>query len=118
MDNNYQDRPVVATQDDLRGHRAGHGTTVVAWIALLLAVAALALAWTAFNRTGEDLEQRIQQSVNESIQATEQGAENAGDALQDTGEAVGDAAEDTGEAIDAGPDGVDEDDTDTGTTNQ
>ncbi|OYW42824.1 hypothetical protein B7Z28_01210 [Candidatus Saccharibacteria bacterium 32-45-3] len=73
---------------------AGRGTTTVAWIALIAALLALALAWAAFNRTGQDLEDKIQQSVQESVQGIEEGAEQSGD------------------AIDAGPDGIDEDDTD------
>lgn len=57
-------RPVVV---DDRGRGAGHGTTLLAWLALVVAVAALVLAWAAFNRTGEDLERRIQQEIGEVV---------------------------------------------------
>lgn len=74
---------------------AGRGTSFVAWIALIVAVLALTLAWMAYDRTGADLDEKIQQQVQQGVNATERGLEN------------------TEEAIDAGPDGVDEDDTDT-----
>lgn len=52
---------------------AGHGTTVLAWIAVIVAALALILAWVAFNRTGQDLEDRIQESVQEAVIGAEQG---------------------------------------------
>ena len=118
MDNNYQndrpiDREVVHT-----GGPAGRGTTTVAWVALLISILALALGAWAFSRTVDNLDERIQQSVNESMQTVEQGADATGEAVQDAGQATGEAVDDAGEAIDAGPDGVDEDDSDTSTTNQ
>ena len=70
------------------------GASVVAWIALMVAVIALILAWMAYDRTGANLEQQIRTQVEESVNATE------------------DATRDASDAIDAGPDGVDEDDTD------
>ena len=70
------------------------GASVVAWIALIVAVIALILAWMAYDRTGANLEQQIRTQVEESVNATE------------------DATRDASDAIDAGPDGVDEDDTD------
>lgn len=73
---------------------AGRGTTVVAWVALILALLALGFAWMAYNRTGEDLEDRIRQGVSEGLTGIERGTDDAVDTL------------------DAGPDGVDEDDTD------
>ncbi len=78
---------------------AGRGTTLLAAVALIIALLALGLAWMAYNRTGADLEDRIQQQVEQSAQDVNQGAQEAGD------------------AIDAGPDGVDEDDTDVNTNN-
>lgn len=83
-----------------RVYTGRRGPSAVAWIALILSILALALAWTAFNRTGEDLEDKIQQQVEQGLNATE------------------DATRDAGDALDAGPDGVDEDDTDvpSGTT--
>lgn len=80
----------IRTTDDrvvVTGGAAGRGTTFVAWLALILAVLALWLAWTAYDRTGGDLDERIRQEV-------QQGAQNVE------------------ESLDAGPDGVDEDDTD------
>lgn len=78
-------------------HTTRRGASVVAWIALIVAIIALAIAWMAYNRTGEDLENQIQQQVEKSLNAAE------------------DATQDASDAIDAGPDGVDEDDTDVNT---
>jgi len=75
-------------------YTARRGASVVAWIALVVAIVALVIAWMAYNRTGADLEQQIQTQIEESINATE------------------DATQDASDAVDAGPDGVDEDDTD------
>lgn len=44
-----------------------NGTGWVAWAALLFSFLALILAWMAYNRTGQDLEDRVQQEVNRSI---------------------------------------------------
>ena len=74
------------------------GASVVAWVALIVAILALILGWIAYNRTGDDLENQIQTKVQEGINA----ADNA--------------AKDASNAVDAGPDGVDEDDTDVQTT--
>lgn len=70
------------------------GASAVAWIALILSIAALTLAWVAYNRTGENLEDQIQRQVEQSLNTAE------------------DATREAGDRIDAGPDGVDEDDTD------
>ena len=59
----------------------------LAGLALVLSLVALTLGWMAYNRIGEDLEDRIQRGVTDAVNNTER-------------------------AIDAGPDGVDEDDTD------
>jgi hypothetical protein len=48
-------------------HYAHSGPSWVAWVALILSVLALLLAWMAYNRTGQDLETRIQQEVNRGI---------------------------------------------------
>lgn len=37
----------------------------IAWLALLLAIAALTLAWLAYNRSGQDLETRIRNQLNQ-----------------------------------------------------
>lgn len=72
MDNNHVNERPVATREVHHGGAAGRGTSAVAWIALLLSLLALTLAWTAFNRTGEDLENRIQQGVNSAAESVEQ----------------------------------------------
>jgi hypothetical protein len=78
-------------------YTARRGASVVAWIALVISIIALIIAWMAYNRTGADLEKQIQIQVEKGINAAE------------------DATQDASDAVDAGPDGVDEDDTDTGT---
>jgi len=80
-----------------RVYTTGRGASVVAWIALIVGIIALIIAWMAYNRAGVDLEQQIQTQVEESMRAAE------------------DATQDASDAIDAGPDGVDEDDTDVNT---
>ena len=78
--------------------RERRGSSAVAWIALLVAIVALIIAWMAYERTGADLERQIQTQVQQGLEAAENATREAGD------------------AIDAGPDGVDEDDTDVNTT--
>lgn len=70
---------------------------VVAMIALVIAIAAFILAWMAYERTGADLDERIREAAEQSAQTIERGVEQGA------------------EAIDKGPDGVDQDDTDTTT---
>ncbi len=77
-----------------RVYTAHRGASAVAWIALIISIVALILAWVAYNRTGTDLEDQIKTQVQSSLDAAE------------------DATQTTTDAIDAGPDGVDEDDTD------
>lgn len=71
---------------------------VISIIALVVAIAAFILAWTAYERTGADLDERIREATVQSAETIEQGVEQGAD------------------AIDKGPDGVDQDDTDTTTT--
>ena len=80
-----------------RVHTKRRGASAVAWIALIVGIIALIVAWMAYNRTGANLEQQIQTQVQESLNTAEDATQNASD------------------AIDAGPDGVDEDDTDVNT---
>lgn len=68
-------------------YTARRGASAVAWIALIVAIVALVLAWIAYDRTGANLEEQIRTQVEQGINA-----------------------------VDAGPDGVDEDDTDTTNT--
>ncbi|PLS82051.1 hypothetical protein CYG49_00240 [Candidatus Saccharibacteria bacterium] len=87
------------------------GSGVIAWIALIIAIIALALSWVTYNRTGPDLEDRIQQQVQESGQQTQE-------AVQDGAQNAEDGVREGAQNLDQGPDGVDENDTDTngGTT--
>lgn len=80
-----------------RVYTTNRGASAVAWIALVVAIVALVIAWMAYNRTGADLEDQIKTQVEQSLQAAEEATQGASD------------------AIDAGPDGVDEDDTDVNT---
>jgi hypothetical protein len=45
--------------------RGDTGTTVIAVVALVLAIAAGVLAWTAYERTGSELDKRIRESVGQ-----------------------------------------------------
>jgi len=83
------DREII--REERRG--AGAGTTLLSWLAILLSIAALALAWTAYNRTGTDLESKIQQRVNEATERVDQntqlenepgGNNNSGDTNNNT----------------------------------
>lgn len=75
-------------------YREKRKSSVVGWIALVVAIIALVLAWMAYDRTGANLEEQIRTQVQQGIDAADKAADDASD------------------AIDAGPDGVDEDDTD------
>lgn len=77
-----------------RGDAAG-------WVAIIIAVVALILSWVAYNRTGEDLENQIQQEVNNAVMETE-------DAVQESGQEVQEGTDAVEEGIDTGPDGVDD----------
>lgn len=73
--------------------RRGPASTV-AWLALVISVAALIFAIIAYNRTGKD----IQDSVNDAVDSIQ---EDAGDAGQDASDTIE-------EGVDTGPDGVDD----------
>jgi hypothetical protein len=75
--------------------------STLAVIALVISLTALGLAWAAYNRSGEDLENQIQQGIEESTERTQQAAEEAGEATQDASDAVE-------RGVDTGPDGVDD----------
>ncbi|HSH55950.1 MAG TPA: hypothetical protein VK983_03930 [Candidatus Limnocylindrales bacterium] len=88
------------------GKQKSHALSrIAAWLALLLSLVALGLAYSAFNRTGANVRDAAQQTTN-------QVEEKAGDAANQAGQ----KAQDAGQAIDAGPDGVDQDDTNAPTT--
>ena len=54
---------------------AGAGTTLLGWVAVILAVLALVLAWMAYDRTGANLDERIKQQVQQAIPNTTQGTD-------------------------------------------
>lgn len=66
----------------------------VAWLALVISIAALILGVVAYNRSGRD----IQDTINDSINRVQ---EEAGDAAQDMTDTIE-------EGVDTGPDGVDD----------
>ena len=74
------------------------GAGLVAWLALVLAIIALWLGWTAYNRTGGDLEQRIQRGL-------QQGAQNVEDTVPDDVDV--DVQEDTNDSQDTTTDDPD-----------
>jgi sensor domain CHASE-containing protein len=45
--------------------------SALVWLAVVLSIVALILAWIAYNRTGEDLEAKIQEQVNSAQQSVE-----------------------------------------------
>ncbi len=48
-----------------------HGSSALGWLALILSIVALVIAWLAYNRTGEDLETKIQRQIDQSMNNTE-----------------------------------------------
>lgn len=75
-------------------YKEKRASSAIGWIALIVSLIALVLAWMAYDRTGANLEQQIRTQVQEGVNAAEDATDRASD------------------AIDAGPDGIDEDDTD------
>ena len=63
------------------------------WLALIIGILALILAWSAFNRSGEDLEDEVMEEVEEAMM-DDQGAA-AADAMseEDTSEDTSSEAE-------------------------
>ncbi len=95
------------------------GTTVVrsagstlAIIALVIALTALGLAWAAYNRSGEDLENQVQQGIEETTESTQDAANDASEAGQEAAEDAGEAGQNASDSVeqglDTGPDGVDD----------
>jgi cytoskeletal protein RodZ len=68
---------------------------VAVWIALIIAIIALILAWVAYNRTGVDLEQQIQDQVEESINDAQNNIDQLGNDEND--EEIPDTTTDTDE---------------------
>lgn len=56
----------------------------LAWLALIVAIVALILGWVAYNRTGVDLEERIESAVEEAISEARMELEG-GDAMMEEG---------------------------------
>ncbi len=76
-------------------HSTARGTnSVIAIIALVIAIAALTLAWLAYNRAGEDLENQVGQGLEQAADETGEAAQEASDSVEQT--------------VDEGPDGVDD----------
>lgn len=50
--------------------------SAVAVIALILSIVAIILAWAAYNRSGADLEDQIQQRVDIAVEETVEGFDN------------------------------------------
>lgn len=67
-----------------KGGKYGNRSTggIVAWLALVLAIIALVVAWIAFNRTGQSLETKIRNQVNDSIDSAQQGVEGVQEKIQ------------------------------------
>lgn len=63
------------TREIVHDNRSG-GSGFVSWLALILAIAALTLAWLAYNRAGADLEDRIRQQVEQSTPAVQEEAQD------------------------------------------
>lgn len=80
--------------------------STVAWVALIISLVALVLAWTAFNRAGVDLEAMVAAEVEDAAEAIEAGYEATEDAVlegtAETLEAGADGMENTADALDAG----------------
>jgi hypothetical protein len=58
----------VAEVETIREVRdKGAMTKLVAWLALLLSIGALTLAWMAYNRSGKDLETGAANRVNQTV---------------------------------------------------
>jgi DNA anti-recombination protein RmuC len=41
--------------------------TLIAWIGLVIAIIALVIAWTAYNRSGADLEAEVQRNIDQAV---------------------------------------------------
>lgn len=70
--------------------------STVAWTALIISVLALVLAWTAFNRAGQDLEAIVAEQVEEAAMEMEEAAKEAARAADEAADEAIDAV--SGEA--------------------
>ena len=55
----------------------------VAWTALVVAIVALILAWSAYNRAGVDLEDQAAAAVDEAAEEVDQAADEAAQAADE-----------------------------------
>jgi len=60
------------------------GTQAMIWVVGIISIAALALAWVAYNRSGENLTTNLQQEADELALETEQAANEFGSAVAAT----------------------------------
>lgn len=81
-------------------------TSTIAWIALIISILAVILAWTAFNRAGADLEEIVQMEVEQAVMEIEESYQQAEEAARDgatnTLEVGADAMTETADVLDAG----------------
>lgn len=71
--------------------------SLISWLALAIAVLALVLGWTAYNRAGGDLEEQIRREVQKAILEAEEARQNAEDASR---AATGALMNESGKALD------------------
>lgn len=70
-------------------------TSWVAWLGLIIAIIALIIGWVAYNRTGEDLTERVQEEVAESLAEIQVSLDNLETEIRgETAETLRDAAQD------------------------
>lgn len=71
----------------------------LAWIAFIIAVVALILAWIAFNRSGTDISEIVDREVREAVAELEVNFEQAEDQLR---KGAADTLESGADALDEG----------------
>ena len=84
---------------------AGAGTTLLGWVALILSVLALVLAWMAYDRTGANLDERIQQQVQQVAPDTTQQEEDT-DTTETSPQGTTEEGTDTTDTTDTTTDGT------------
>ena len=82
-------------------HHESHAVTkIIAWLALIIAILALALAWTAYDRTGADLDDQIESGVENTDNALDSAGDATEDATKDTLQGIEEAAGNAADEID------------------
>lgn len=56
----------------MKDERGAAVAAFISWLALIVAILALLIGWRAYNRTGTNLEDRIQRGVERGINAAQQ----------------------------------------------